>query len=267
MAHILETFRWIETRSGPDERRSSRPRRREALSPRDDARAAAHQGPPGHHALADGRRGGRGRPGPPHPVRQSRGLPVARLRRPPPLRQGAPRLFFRHRAHRGVPRQRPVRHGGLPAPPAVRARAPVAADLLFDARGGQQLLRGDRHSRGRDRSGSPRALPVRSHGGDRPQRTGRALSPRLRRHHPGDQPGLQPHPAPARGPRRHRHLARSLSRRDGARDRVAAARRERCAATANRVPSNSRPSSSPSGSCSPPRRPSSTPPKAAARSC
>ena len=132
MAHILETFRWLESRTGARGDAQRRPRRREALPPRDDAGAAAHQGPPGHHALDDGRRGGRGRPGPPHPVRQPRRLPPARRRGPPALRQVAPRFFRRQRAHRGgtSPASRAAREAS-PPPAADRARRTAMLRITF----------------------------------------------------------------------------------------------------------------------------------------
>ena len=136
-------------------------------------------------------------------------------------------FFDARERRRAVPRQRPVRHGRRRPPPRCRsstatARCASPSRRSLDA---EQLLRGAGHPQRRHRPGAPRALAARPDGGDRPARPGRALPARRRRDDPRGEPRLRQDPAPARGPRRHRHLAARLPRRHGTRAGVAAARR------------------------------------------
>ena len=223
MAHVFDTFRWLEARTGPEEKRTV-VLGVEKLYPREMTRELLHI--KGHLDT----------------MLSLMGEGVVEIDQDHRILYANPAAcrLFGSDDHRlfgkafpgffGDPKRIEAYLASVPcgtetSPPAaaVRARAPDAAHLLLDARGASNYCGVDRYPQGRHRPGAPGALPARAHGGDRPERPGRALPPRRRRDDPGLEPGLQPHPAPARGPHRHRHPARRLPRGHGPRDRVAAA--------------------------------------------
>ena len=107
----------------PERAAVGRPRHREALPARDDARAAPHQGAPEHDARDDAGGGGRDRPGPPHPLRQPGGLQHPRRGGQPPLRQGAAVLLPRRGRDRGLPGRHRLRR----QEPRSRSRSSTAS--------------------------------------------------------------------------------------------------------------------------------------------
>ena len=193
MAHVLETFRWLEGRATPEETRNV-VLGVEKLYPREMTRELLHiKGHLDTMLAHDGERAwsrstrttGSSTPTPP-PAACSRATTTGSSASRSPASS-------RTRRHRGIPRRRPLRPEAAAAAAADRARPPrCCASPSRRCVDAEQLLRRARHPRGHHRAGAPRALAARADGGDRPERAGRALPARRRREDPRGEPGLRP---------------------------------------------------------------------------